>query len=156
MSKRLVTYGTVSFAIALFVAGWSIYPQLLDFVAAGISGGVVTNSAGDELSQRLWSALPFALLGLVIALGTYFVAGRSSTRLHYGSSFLVLLAVGLVAALGWTRVLADRMASLVQGIAMPAGVSLNLPEIPLYQIGLFASACVLVVTAVLAMWRNKG
>jgi hypothetical protein len=156
MSRRIVIYGTVPFAIALFALGWLIYPQLLAFVAAGISGGIAANAAGDELAHRLWSTLPFGLLGLAIALGTSFVAGRSSARLQYGSSFLALLSVAILAASAWTRVLAERMASLVQDIPMPAGVSLNLAAIPLYEVGLSASVCVVVAAVLLAMWRKKN
>jgi len=155
MSKRLVTYGAVSLAIALFVAGWSIYPLLVGFVTADVPGRVVVTSPYGGLSHRLWSTLPFGLLGLAIGFGTFFVGSRSSSRLSYRTGFLALLSVGLVAVAGWTRVLADWIATLVREIPIPAGVSISLSQVPLYQIGLFASACVLATAVALAIWHKK-
>ncbi len=70
---------------------------------------------------------------------------------------LILLLVSVVAVSGWTVVLAKKLAALANNFAaldvkiLPQ-TSLRLSEIPLYEIGIVGSVCVVVTAVILAIF----
>ena len=158
MSKRSLTFCTILLALILFASGWLLYSALLDATASGANLAFVSL---DELVElKLWTALSFALLGVSAGIGAL-LSGNSSTHPRYAIYFAMLLLAGLIAALAWALLLANRMAAIVPqlstGLPLPPGTRFSLlaNTIPLYQIGLFGSGCVLTIAVVLTYARER-
>ncbi len=98
-------------------------------------------------------SLSLLLAGASIGFGSL-LSGRFSSRFNYGRSLLILLLVSVVAVSGWTVVLAKKLAALaiICGTGREITATSCASEIPLYEIGIVGSVCVVVTAVILAIF----
>lgn len=141
-------------AVIFLIAGWFGYDWLFHQVTADLSQSVVAVSPDEVLNQRLLVSLTFALVGIASGIGVWLLSRVSNRRRDVGY-LLLLISVAIVALMVIIRLQAHNISSLAKNIEGSAGVlnaSISLSSIHLYQIGLIASASVLIVSFVLALF----
>ncbi len=142
-----------------FVAGWFSYDGILRFVTVRAGQHTTAISLQEAFTHRLMMSLSLLLVGVSIGFGSL-LSGRFSSGYTYGRSLLILLLVSVVAVGGWIVVLAKKLSALANNFAalnvkiLPK-TSLRLSEIPLYEIGIFGSACVVVAAVILAIFSSN-
>jgi hypothetical protein len=157
MSRKHIILPTIGLTAMFFVVGWFSYNWVLHVVTAEIEQHIVVTSVQETLNHRLMISLSLALVGVVIGVGTL-LSGRFSRRHRYEYTFGILLVVAVFAVSGWIGVLTKKIAVLhgqTTGIPSLPESSLLLSEIHLYEIGLFGSACVLLMAIVLTIFPIK-
>lgn len=142
-----------------FVTGWLSYDWMLGVVTVRSGQHITTISLQEAFAHRLIMSLSLLLAGASIGFGTL-LSGRFSSGYNYGRSLLILLLVAVVAVSGWIVVLTKKFAALGDNFAavevsIIPKTSLLLSEIPLYEIGIFGSGCVVVVAIILAMFSSN-
>jgi len=131
-----VVTGTVIAASALFAIGWGAYPSLLSFVLGNApNSSLVADSVETVVMARLQTSLSFALLGAVVFLAQA-VGRRTKTE-----RLVLPIAMALLGAIAWAFVLEQNMQEVKALVSDQ--VMLPVAAAPLYQIGIFATVCVL-------------
>ena len=155
MSRRSVSLAVFPLAAIFFAVGWFTYELVFYNVTAGIAQRIIVTSMREAFDHRLTMSFSFALMGVIVGIGTL-LSGRFSARRRYGSLFLALLSVAVLAVSGWIVVLVRKMAALSEQVgSTPVLPELSLPlsAIRLYEIGLFGSGCVLAAAVILSLFR---
>jgi hypothetical protein len=153
MSRKFVSLVVISFATVFFVVGWVSYDGMLHFVTAEIAQGISVASLQEAFNHRLITSISFACLGTVIGF-CVLLGRRFSVSLTYGRFLLFLMLTAVFAVSVWMIMLARRMATLssqLESTSALSEMSLSLAAIPLFEIGLFASGCVLATAVVLVI-----
>lgn len=141
----LTVFSFILFAIAAFAA----YPRMVWWVFKVAEGRVVTASAEEIFTHRLFSSLAIAASTLFIGLGAYIISKKRSLR-DTVVGWFVLIDVAVLAMIGWLVFLKYRLMkslSVTQGSeeATTYLLSYQVHDLPLFQLGLAASAAVLLV-----------
>ena len=157
MTRKFVIFSVAPLAVFFFVVGWFSHNEMIQFVTAEMGQSISVASLQEALSHRLITSISLACLGVVVGFGVL-LGGRFSLSHDYRYFFLLLILVAVLAVSGWMIVLARRMTVLGEQLASTSVVSemsLLLTEIPLYEISLFGSGCVLAIAVVLASVGEK-
>lgn len=152
MPRKSIIIIAIALTIACFIAGWLSHEWAIDNVTTKIEQKIIYNKVHGMVTHRLITSLSMALVGATIGLGTLLI-GRFSTEYRYGRSLYVLIPVAAIGASSWMVVLTNKITTLGQRLAMPVSVdaALDISVIHLYEIGIFASSCVLAVAIILAI-----
>ncbi|MCG8550766.1 MAG: hypothetical protein MI799_10230 [Desulfobacterales bacterium] len=159
MSRKSIILSAIVLMGLFFVAGWFSYDWILRFVIVRAGQHITAISLQDAFTHRLMMSLSLLSAGASIGFGTL-LCGRFSSRFNYGRRLLILLLVSVVAVSGRTVVLVKKLAALANNFAalnvkiLPK-TSMRLSEVPLYEIGIFGSACVVVTAVILAIFFSN-
>jgi len=136
-------------AFFFLVFGWLIYPWLLNAVMASSEVALLYSSIDALIIGGMWTALSLALLGTVTSSCILFLRYKTAAQTVSGiMTGLVLIAV--VSAAGWLFFMQQKTASAIRS---PIGmVSISVEDIPVYEIGIFASIIVLLTTLLFNFW----
>jgi len=155
-SKLIVAAYILLPAFLLLVIGWLIYPWLLDIVMADSEAPLVYPSIDALAVGYLWTALSLALLGAVTSGCILFLKYKTAAQTVLGIvTGLVLTAV--VSAAGWLFFIQQKTALAIRipiGIEIGMG-AVSVEDIPVYEVGIFASIIVLLTTVLLTFWVNQ-
>jgi ABC-type uncharacterized transport system permease subunit len=150
--------GILLSAVLLFALAWFAYPLVLDQLIAGMNIMFISVTPHDALMHRFWSASSFALLGLL--LGVAVVLCKKYHGKDYLKHALMAIAVAIAAALVWFfSVQQELIGSLGKTPYSDDTIKIRymLNYVSLYQIGLFASICVVILLAVkITRARRRG
>lgn len=155
MSRKSIIFSAIALMGILGSSGWISYDWILSCVTVRAGQHITTISLQEAFNHRLMLSLSFLLAGASIGFGTL-LSGRFSSGYNYRRSLLILILVAVVAVSGWLVVLANKLSVLGDNFAtvdvsiLPK-TSLLLSEIPLYEIGIFGSGCVVFVAIILAL-----
>jgi len=154
-SKLIFTTHVMLSAFLFLVIGWLIYPWLLDAVMAGSGVPLLFTSIDVLMTNRLWAALSFALLGAV-TIGSFSFFKDKITAYAVICVMIVLILVALSALAGWLFYMQRMMVGNFVGMeSIP--ISLSVEHVPVYEAGIFASVAVFLSALLLKVWihRNK-
>jgi hypothetical protein len=152
MSRRSVSALILLPAVFFFIAGWSSYEWIINFVVTETTHSISAASPDKIFSHRITLTLSFALMGAFTGISTL-LAGRLSDRIRYGLMFSVLFILALITSACWILVLAGRTEAIT-GTSIPSStlteITLPLSAIPLYEIGIFGAGSTLVAAIFLS------
>jgi len=158
VSKLTVAAYLLLPAFFFLVVGGMIYPWLLDIVMADSEVPLVYTSIDALAFGYLWTALSLALLGAVTSGCTLFLKYKTAAQTVWGIVMgLVLTAV--VSAAGWLFFIQYKLALAMRSFAeirhlIGKGV-VSTEDIPVYEIGIFASIIVLLTTVLFSFRMNR-
>ena len=154
VSPKLMLFLNFILAVVFLVTGWFGYDWVFHQVTADLSQSVVAVSPDEVLNQRLLLSLTFALVGIASGIGVWLIS-RVSTRRRDIGYLLLLITVAIVALMVVIRLQAHSISSLSKNLEGSTGTlnaSISLSSIHLYQVGLIASASVLIVSFALTLF----
>lgn len=158
MTAKAVGIFTLAVVAIYFAVGWFGYDWASQYLAASVSQPIVVGSVNEAFMIRLMATLSVTLTGLCVGVGAWL--GARSSKPHFMRIALILVLISIAAAVGWFLYLLQRLSALVDQTGQAVGttdVALSLSVLNLYEIGLFASVCVVVAAVVLALvYRPAG
>lgn len=146
---KIILLLTVLLFVLFAIAAFAAYPRMVWWMFKIAEGRVVTASAEELFAHRLFSSLAIAVSALFIGLGAYIISKKRSLK-DTVIGWFVLIDAAVLAMIGWLVFLKYRLMKLLSITeGNEEGVTHLLPyqehDLPLFQLGLAASAAVLLV-----------
>lgn len=157
MVDKFSKFWILPFSALFFLAAWSSYERLLQLVTTGVTQRIVFFSVQESFNHRLLASLSFALVGALIGLGAL-LSSRFSAVPRYGRSLTILLFAAVFAMSVWIAFLTKKISAFGKHLTTAPGspeTVLRLSDIHLYEIGIFGSVCVVIMSIILTKRENQ-